>query len=79
MPKPKRDDRSDNPEKLERMIGDTLQNKNEAEDYLEAHEEQMSEETKQQIREKNKRREESIKGFREELKDEVSDQEDHYS
>lgn len=72
MPKP--DDRSDNPEKLKEMIDNTLENLNDAEDYLKAHEEQMSEETKQQIREKNERREQAIEGFREELKDEVDDQ-----
>lgn len=75
MPKPKPDDRSDNPEKLKKMIDNTLDNMNDAEDYLKAHEEQMSEETKQQIRDKNKRREAAIEGFREELKDEVEDQE----
>lgn len=75
MTNPKPDDRSNNPERLERMIGNTLQNLNEAEDYLEAHEEEMSAEAKQQIREKNQRREESIQGFREELKDEVAEQE----
>lgn len=71
MPKP--DDRSNNPERIERAIGNTLQNMNEAEDYLKAHADDMSEEQKQQIKEKNKRREESIEGFREELKDEVND------
>lgn len=74
MPKPKPDNRSDNPEKLKEMIDNTLENLHDAEDYLKAHEEQMSEETKQQIREKNKRREQAIEGFREELKDEVDDQ-----
>ncbi len=75
MTNPKPDDRSDNPEKLERMIGDTLQNLNEAEDYLKAHEDELSAEEKQQILEKNQRRKESIEGFRAELKDEVADQE----
>ncbi|WP_090398690.1 small acid-soluble spore protein Tlp [Natribacillus halophilus] len=72
MAKP--DDRSDNPERIERNIGHTLQNHNEAEDYLKAHDEELSEEEKQQIEEKNERREESIEAMRDEIEDEVQDQ-----
>ncbi|QDI92585.1 small acid-soluble spore protein Tlp [Salicibibacter halophilus] len=72
MAKP--DDRSDNPERIERNIGHTMQNRNEAEDYLKAHADEMSEEQKQQIEEKNERREESIEAMRDEIKDEVRDQ-----
>ncbi|WP_047981170.1 small acid-soluble spore protein Tlp [Ornithinibacillus contaminans] len=63
---PKPDDRSDNVEKLQHMIHDTIEN-------IEASHETMqlsSEEEKQTIAEKNKRREEAIEGMRAEIKDE---------
>ena len=72
MAKP--DDRSDNPERIERNIGHTMQNMNEAEDYVNAHADEISEEQKQQINEKNERREESVEAMRDEIKDEVHDQ-----
>ncbi|WP_042144638.1 small acid-soluble spore protein Tlp [Paucisalibacillus sp. EB02] len=67
---PKPDDRSDNVEKLQNMIQDTIEN-------IEAAHETMqfaSGEEKQNISEKNKRREEAIEGFRSEIKDEVNSQ-----
>lgn len=67
---PKPDDRSDNVEKLQHMIHDTIEN-------IEASHETMqfaSEEEKQKIEAKNKRREESIEGMRAEIKDEYRDQ-----
>lgn len=67
--KPKPDDRSDNVEKLQSMIHDTIEN-------MEAAEESMrftdSEEQMQQIEAKNERRRESIKAFREEVRDEAN-------
>ncbi|RYL93373.1 small acid-soluble spore protein Tlp [Sporolactobacillus sp. THM7-4] len=77
MAKPKPDDRSDNQERIENIIGHTLQNMDEANDYVKAHGEEMSEEEKQQIREKNQRREQSIEGLREEIKDEAAYQKSH--
>ncbi|MFB5661884.1 small acid-soluble spore protein Tlp [Alteribacillus sp. HJP-4] len=74
MAKP--DDRSDNPEKLERMIGHTMQNMNEAKDFVKAHAEEMNEEEIQEIEEKNERRARSIEGYREEIKDETQDSRD---
>lgn len=71
MAKP--DDRSDNVEKLENMIGHTMDNMDDARDYLKAHSEELSEDQKRQIKEKNRRREESIESFRNEIEDEVSD------
>jgi small acid-soluble spore protein (thioredoxin-like protein) len=66
--KPKPDDRSDNVEKLQSMIHDTIEN-------IEAAEESLaftnSETQRQQIAEKNERRRESIESFRSEIKDEV--------
>ncbi|MFD2925698.1 small acid-soluble spore protein Tlp [Halobacillus naozhouensis] len=68
MAKP--DDRSNNKERIEKNIGHTLQNMDEANDYVKAHSEEMSKDEMDQIQEKNQRREESIEGLREELKDE---------
>ncbi|MFT8311659.1 MAG: small acid-soluble spore protein Tlp [Sporolactobacillus sp.] len=68
MAKP--DDRSDNWEKISRNIGSTLQNINETNDYLKAHGDEMNEDEKRQLHEKNQRRDESVKGLREEIKDE---------
>ena len=65
--RPKPDDRSDNVEKLQDMVQDTLNNIDEAEESLEF----ASGKQREQIREKNKRREEAIEGFRDEIKDEA--------
>ncbi|MBR3121477.1 small acid-soluble spore protein Tlp [Oceanobacillus profundus] len=62
----KPDDRSDNAEKIQNMVQNTIEN-------LEAAHETMqfsSGEEKEQIIAKNQRREEAIEGFREEIKDE---------
>jgi small acid-soluble spore protein (thioredoxin-like protein) len=66
--KPNPDDRSDNVEKLQSMITDTIQNMEAAEESLAFTD---SEEQKQQIRAKNERRRESIDSFRSEIKDEA--------
>lgn len=71
MAKP--DDRSDNVEKLEKHIGHTMENMDDARDYLKAHSEELSAEQQRQIKEKNRRREESIDAFRSEIEDEASD------
>ncbi|EST10870.1 small acid-soluble spore protein Tlp [Sporolactobacillus laevolacticus] len=70
MAKP--DDRSDNMEKIAKNIGHTLKNMDEANDFVKAHGNEMSEEEKQQIQEKNQRREQSIEGLRDEIKDEAA-------
>ncbi|MFD2616029.1 small acid-soluble spore protein Tlp [Terrilactibacillus laevilacticus] len=72
MVKPKPDDRSDNVERIENNIGHTLQNIDEANDYVKAHSDEISAEVKEQIKEKNQRREDSIEGLREEIKDEAT-------
>ncbi|WP_174613433.1 small acid-soluble spore protein Tlp [Virgibacillus ihumii] len=64
---PKPDDRSDNAEKIENMIHDTLENMDEAEETMEF----SSGQEKEQIKAKNKRRQESVKGMRQEMKDEA--------
>ncbi len=68
MAKP--DDRSNNKERIEKNIGHTLQNMDEANDYVKAHSEEMSQEEMNQIQEKNQRREDSIESLREEIKNE---------
>lgn len=70
MPKnhqPKPDDRSDNVEKLQNMVQNTIENMHEAEESMRF----ASEDQKQQIQEKNKRRKEAIEGMRAEIKDEA--------
>ena len=67
--RPKPDDRSDNVEKLQDMVQDTLNNIDEAEESLEF----ASGQQREQVREKNRRREEAIEGFRDEIEDEAND------
>lgn len=68
MAKP--DDRSDNVEKLQDMIQDTMENIRESQDYVKAHGSEMNSDEKANIEAKNQRREESIEGFRSEIQDE---------
>ncbi|WP_163972154.1 small acid-soluble spore protein Tlp [Oceanobacillus halotolerans] len=67
---PKPDDRSDNVEKLQDMVQNTIQNIEEAHETMKF----ASGEEKEQIKEKNKRREEAIEGMRAEIRDEYHDQ-----
>lgn len=73
-PKPNPDDRSDNVEKLQDTVQDTIENIEAAHETLQN--EDMTEEQRQQILDKNKRREESIEGMRAEIKDEAHDRSD---
>ena len=66
---PKPDDRSDNAEKLQKMISDTEQNIHQAEESLQFTD---SETQRQQIEAKNDRRRESIQSFKSEIKDEIN-------
>jgi len=66
---PHPDDRSDNVDKLQSMVQETIENLEEAHDTMEF----ASGEEKEQIKQKNKRREEAIEGMREEIKDEYHD------
>lgn len=68
--KPNPDDRSDNVEKLQNMVHDTIENMSEAEDRMEW----ATNEEKKKIEAKNERREQAIEGFRAEIKDEYNDQ-----
>ncbi|RDW19577.1 small acid-soluble spore protein Tlp [Oceanobacillus arenosus] len=64
---PKPDDRSDNASKLESAIYNTIENIEEANETM-----QFSNGVeKEQIKAKNKRREQAIEGMREEIKDEI--------
>jgi small acid-soluble spore protein (thioredoxin-like protein) len=65
----KPDDRSDNVEKLQDMVQDTIQNLEESHETMRY----ASGEDKEQIKAKNKRREEAIEGMRDEIKDEHHD------
>lgn len=67
--KPKPDDRSDNVEKLQSMIHNTVENMEEAEESLEFTD---SAEQRQQIEAKNERRRESLEAMRSEVKDEAN-------
>jgi small acid-soluble spore protein (thioredoxin-like protein) len=73
--KPNPDDRSDNVEKLQDMVQNTIQNIEEADDSLEV----ATGEQRRQIKEKNQRREESIEAFRNEIQDEADARRNGYS
>lgn len=68
--KPNPDDRSDNVEKLQEMIHNTLEKYYEAEEKLD----DVSPEEREKILAKNKRRREAIEGFRDEIRDEYHQQ-----
>lgn len=74
MNRPKPDDRSDNVEKLQEMVQNTIENLEDAHDTMKF----ASDEEQRKIQEKNKRREESIEAMREEIKDEANDQDNGY-
>lgn len=66
----KEDNRKDNVEHLQNAIENTIENYQEAKDYLEEFGDEISAKEKTQINEKNERRKHSISGFQEEIKDE---------
>ncbi|MFD2371523.1 small acid-soluble spore protein Tlp [Brevibacillus sp. GCM10020057] len=70
MAKP--DDRSDNVEKLQEMLQNTEENIRESQAYVAANANEISAEERANIEAKNRRRAESIEGFRSEIKDEAS-------
>ncbi|KMJ59423.1 small acid-soluble spore protein Tlp [Bacillus sp. LL01] len=65
------DDRSDNVEKLQSMVQNTIENIEEAHDSMQF----ANDEERARIEAKNHRREESIAAFRAEIKDEASHRE----
>lgn len=71
--KPKPDDRSDNVEKLQDMVQNTIDNIEEAEATM-----AISDGKDQaDIKQKNERRRESIEGMREEIQEEASQNQDY--
>ncbi|WP_339314950.1 small acid-soluble spore protein Tlp [Paenibacillus sp. FSL R10-2734] len=72
MSKP--DNRKDNVEHLQNAIQNTIENYQEANDYLEEFGDEISAQEKTQIDERNERRKHSISGFQEEIKDETEHQ-----
>lgn len=70
--RPNPDDRSDNVEKLQNMVQNTIENIHEAEQSMKT----ASHEQQQQIQKKNERRRESIAAMREEIKDEYHSQQE---
>ncbi|MDF0727997.1 small acid-soluble spore protein Tlp [Cytobacillus sp. S13-E01] len=67
--RPKPDDRSDNVEKLQDMVQNTIENIEESQETIQF----ASGEEKTAIEAKNHRREESIEAMRSEIQDEASD------
>lgn len=72
--KPNPDDRSDNVEKLQDMVQNTIENIDKAEETLL----NASSDEKEMIQQKNKRREVAIQSFKEEIQDESSDRENGF-
>lgn len=71
---PKPDDRSDNVEKLQEMVQNTIKNMEDAEAAMEF----AGEEERRRIEAKNQRRRESIEAMRREIRDEYRDRERGY-
>lgn len=75
MNKPKPDDRRDNVEKIQYNIDKVIENTELAEEMIATtHDEKM----KQTLRDKNKRREETLENLRSEIRDEAIDRENGY-
>ncbi len=72
--KPNPDDRSDNVEKLQDMVQNTIENIDKAEETLV----NASSDEKEMLQQKNRRREAAIQSFKEEIQDEASDRENGY-
>jgi small acid-soluble spore protein (thioredoxin-like protein) len=72
--RPNPDDRSDNVEKLQDMVQNTIENIEEAEETMQF----ASPEERDKIADKNKRREEAIAAMRAEIKDEAAARENGY-
>ncbi|MCA1319353.1 small acid-soluble spore protein Tlp [Bacillus tianshenii] len=68
------DDRSDNVEKLQSMVQNTIENIEEAHESMQF----AGPEEREQIEAKNHRREESIAAFRSEIKDEAGSRENGF-
>jgi small acid-soluble spore protein (thioredoxin-like protein) len=67
----KPDNRADNEAHLQEHIDHTIANLHEAEDYLDEHADEISDDEREAIKAKNERREESINAFIAEKRDEA--------
>jgi len=72
--KTKPDDRSDNVDRIQNNIDNTISNYRETKDVIN----NVDGKQKQDLLEKNKRREQSIKNMREEIRDEAIDKKNGY-
>jgi small acid-soluble spore protein (thioredoxin-like protein) len=72
MAKP--DDRSDNVDKIQEHVQNTLENLEESEEYLADHGDEISNQERQAIQNNNENRRQSIPGMRDEIRDEASNQ-----
>lgn len=70
MAKP--DNRADNVQHLQAHTQNTIQNLEEAEQYLDEHADEISSTELNNLKEKNANRRQSIAGFRKEIKDEAT-------
>ena len=73
--KPKPDNRRDNVDRIQNNIDNTIANYRETKDLIKSVENSKE---KQYLIEKNERREQSIKGMREEIRDEALDKKNNY-
>ena len=73
--KPNPDDRSDNVEKIQENIDETIRNIEEAEDMMARAD---NPKTKEELSAKNERREQALEGLRKEIKDEANAREKNY-
>ncbi|KIL34755.1 hypothetical protein SD71_17035 [Cohnella kolymensis] len=72
MAKP--DDRSDNVEKLQEHVQNTVENIDESEEYLAMRGDEVGSQERQAIIQNNENRRESLEGMRDEIRDEVKNQ-----
>lgn len=68
--RPKPDDRSDNVERIQHNIDNTIENIRLAEDAIELAD---NDKARRELEEKNRRRERALEGMRREIKDEADD------
>ena len=73
--KPNPDDRKDNVERIQRNIDMTIHNIEAADEMIASTD---NPKTKAELRAKNERREEALKGFRKEIKDEADARQNDY-
>ena len=75
MNKPKPDDRTDNVEKIKFNIDNTIINYRKTEDAIKLAEDDKQ---RQELEEKNQRRDEALKGMRKEIRQEAVDKNNNY-